>query len=326
MQQHHDTPVGRPAQTGALGGVIPALVTFFTDDGELDIEALRAQVTRLLDAGVHGLLVCGTTGEGGTMTVSEKRRVSSVVIETVGNRVPVIAGVIQPDTVNALREARELAAHGADYLAVVSPYYGRVTDAEMIAHFTALAEEAPRPILLYDIPGNTGNPVTDPVYQALLPHPNVCGVKDSSGDFSSFSRRVLEWSSHGAAAFSPDDRGISWIQGNDTLNAPAMFVGAAGFVTGLGNIIPEPFVELYTAAARGDTARMLEMQRIANSLHGIVRRTGTVGPAIRMALSETGYGSARMRSHTFTLSADWADAVREIVIQVGRQYRAAVPV
>lgn len=287
-------------------GILTALVTFYDENGNLDTVELRRHVKRLKDVGVNGFFACGTTGEGALLTSDEKHRVISAVVAEVGSSATVIAAVIQPDTRGAVEEVTLYAGLGIDYVAVVSPYYIKVDVAEMIAHFTTIADESPVPILAYDIPGNTGNPLTEDIYEAILLHEKIVGVKDSSGNFSNFSRRVI-------AAANSGNRGIQWIQGEDTLDAAAMMVGADGLVSGLSNVFPEPFVRMVTAAHDGDIVTILAMQQVINTLHGIVRRTGKGVAPIRLALSQQGYGSRYLRSRAMSLGKEWDGLIQSDV-------------
>ena len=294
------------------GGVLTALVTPYDEAGEVATDVLARHVDRLAEAGVDGFFACGTTGEGACLSADEKRRVVTTVQERAGDR-DVVAAVIQPDTRSALAECRMYADLGVRYVAAVAPYYVRVDERELVDHFTALAEASTVPLLLYDIPGNTGNPITEAVMRAMLPHPNVIGVKDSTGDFSRFLRLVIEDSVEGANS-------TRWIQGEDTLDVVALLAGAAGVVSGLSNVLPQAFVRLLRAVRSGDTATALAMQHVINALHALVRSTAKGVPAIRVALSQMGLGTRFLRSREFSLGTDLDGAVRDAVESATRLY------
>jgi len=289
-----------------LSGILTALVTLYDDSGSLDVSAMRQHAARLKEAGIHGFFACGTTGEGALLAAEEKRQVIATFVSAAGGDIPVGAAVIQPDTRSAIEEAKSYADLGIQFIAVVAPYYVRVDDAEMIEHFTAVADESPLPVVVYDIPGNTFNPVSENVFDAVLPHDNVFAVKDSSGDFSRFSRRVIAQKYDGGSA-------VDWIQGEDTLDAAALLLGAAGVVSGLSNIIPEPFVRLHDAAKEHDIRTAVAAQQVVNTLHGVVRRTGKGVAAIRLALSQMGLGSRYLRSRGFSLGPEWDEQIRSEV-------------
>ena len=298
-----------------LGGVLTALITPYDEDGKLDTGALGRHVDRLKAAGVHGFFACGTTGEGALLTRDEKHRVITTVVDRAGNDVPVIAAVIQPDTRNAVAEAESYGGLGVSFMAVVAPYYISVDAQELIAHFIAVADAAPCPVVAYDIPGCTANPLTDEIYDQVLAHANIVGVKDSSGNFSNFSRRVIAQAQSGR-------QNIDWIQGEDTLDSASLLAGASGVVSGLSNVLPEPFVRMAAAAKDGDVQTVFAMQQVINTLHGIVRRTGKGVAPIRLALSQLGYGSRYLRTRSFSLGSEWDEPIRSIVDQARSLYEA----
>lgn len=289
-----------------LGGILTALATLYSNDGSLDIDAMRRHVNQLKAAGIHGIFVCGTTGEGALLSAIEKREVITAVVSETNGSIPVGAAVIQTDTRSVVEETMSFADMGIQFVAVVAPYYIRVDNTELIEHFKTVAKKSPLPVVVYDIPGNTANPLSDEVYDAVLNDANIVAVKDSSGDFSRFSRRVI-------AQQKDDESAVNWIQGEDTLDVASLLIGADGVVSGLSNILPEPFVRLYDAARRYDVETAIALQRVINTLHGVVRRTGKGVAAIRLALSQLGFGSRYLRSRGFSLGPEWDDLIRSDV-------------
>ena len=298
-----------------LGGVLTALATPYDESGGLDLHALNRHVSRLKSTGVHGFFACGTTGEGALLSRDEKHQVITAVVDVAADDVPVVAAVIQPDTRGAVEEAESYAGLGVRFVAAVAPYYVRVDQSELIAHFTAIADAAACPVLAYDIPGNTSNPLTDDVYEEVLKHPNIIGVKDSSGNFSNFSRRVIAQKRSGV-----DD--TAWIQGEDTLDGVALLAGASGVVSGLSNVLPEPFVRMFAAAGKGDVETVFAMQHVINTLHLIVRSTGKGVAPVRLALSQMGYGSRYLRTRSFSLGPEWDEPIRRAVEEARALYQA----
>ena len=298
-----------------LGGVLTALVTPYDDAGSLDLDALERHVTRLESAGVHGFFACGTTGEGALLDAEEKQQVISTVCEHAGGDAQVIAAVIQADTRSAVAEAKAHASLGVKFIAVVAPYYIRVDQAELVAHFTAVADASRVPVVAYDIPGNTANPLNDEIYDRILTHENIIAVKDSSGDFSRFSRRVIEQKQSG-------EDGIDWIQGEDTLDGVALLAGASGVVSGLSNILPGAFVDMVEAARGGNVKRVFALQHVINTVHRIIRGTGKGVAPIRLALSQMGYGSRYLRTKSMSLGAEWDEPVHSAVESAQALYRS----
>lgn len=291
-----------------IGGVLTALITPFDEEGRVDEDALRRHTERVVSAGVDGVFACGTTGEGALLNADEKRLVIETVASVVGSAKPVIAAVIQPDTRRALLEIESYSKLPIQYVAVVTPYYVQVDHDEQVAHFLAVADASPVPVLVYDIPGNTSNPITDAIYDAVLPHRNIVGVKDSSGVFPRFARRVLAQDRGG-------DMRIDWINGEDTLDAFAMIAGAAGVVSGLSNVFPEPFVGMYAAVRDGRYTDALDWQHVVNVLHRMIRETGKGVAPIRLALSQAGFGSRFLHTRSMSLGSEWDAPIREIVSQ-----------
>jgi len=182
----------------ALRGAMTALVTPFTREGGLDLPALERLVRWQIEQGIHGLVPCGTTGEGATLDDEEKAQVVSTVVAAAGGRVPVVAGVGSNSTRATLAAARSAAAAGADALLVVSPYYNKPNRSGMIAHYEAVAGETDLPVVVYNVPGRTGQNLGAPLILRLAEIPNVVGVKEAS----SRSRR----SSRGARPALPCSR------------------------------------------------------------------------------------------------------------------------
>lgn len=231
-------------EAGRLRGIIAALPTPFDAGGAVDEPAVRRLVGWLIAGGIDGVFVCGTTGESALLAADERVAVVRAAAEASGGRVPVIAHVGAPSTARMLELARRCRDAGADALAAVPPYYSRCGDAEVAAHFAALAAAVPdRPVLLYNIPQLTVNAVTPAVVAALSPVSNVVGLKDSSGDLGGLLRI--------AAAARP---GFRLIAGADLLAAQAAALGWPGIVSGPASAVPAPYVALWDARARGSWA------------------------------------------------------------------------
>src|ERR1700737_2634370 len=160
------------------------MATPFGPDGSLDIPAAARLANHLVDAGCDGLVISGTTGESPTTTDAEKLALLRAVLEAVGDRARVIAGAGTYDTAHSIHLAKACAAEGAHGLLVVTPYYSRPPQAGLIAHFTAVADATPLPVLLYDIPPRSVVPIEFETLRALAAHPNIVGVKDAKGDLN----------------------------------------------------------------------------------------------------------------------------------------------
>lgn len=203
-----------PAAAAPIGRILTAMVTPFTDDGALDLESAARLATQLVDDGNDGLIVSGTTGESPTTSDAEKDLLLRAVIEAVGDRARIVAGVGTNNTEHTIYGARAAQAAGADAILVVTPYYNKPPQASLIAHFTAVADATDLPNVLYDIPGRSGVPILTETLQRLAEHPQIVAVKDAKADFFGSSEVMattdlvfysgddaftFTWFAHGAA-------------------------------------------------------------------------------------------------------------------------------
>ena len=163
-------------------GVGTALVTPFTKNGDLDEAAVRRLARRQIDAGVHFLCPCGTTGENPTLTDPERLRVIEIVVEESKGQVPVLAGAGGYDTREVIHIAGEMARRGATGFLSVTPYYNKPTQEGLYQHYRAFAESTPLPIIVYNVPGRTGVNVEPSTLVRLAQIPNIVGVKEASGN------------------------------------------------------------------------------------------------------------------------------------------------
>lgn len=223
-------------------GTYTAIVTPFRD-GAIDEPALRRLVNDQIDAGIDGLVPCGSTGESATMDHAEHERVIAITIEVAAGRCKVIAGTGSNNTREACRLTAYAAAAGADGALLISPYYNKPTQEGHVRHYRAVAEAADIPLLVYNIPGRTGVNMTAETIAAMAEIPNIVGIKEASGDLDQVSRIV---------AATGDD--FTVLSGDDSLTLPLMSVGARGVISVISNLLPGRFAELVARAAAGDFA------------------------------------------------------------------------
>lgn len=231
-----------------LGTLLTAMVTPFAADGSLDATAAVRLAKHLVDGGCDGLVLSGTTGESPTTTDDEKRELLRVVLEAVGDRARVIAGAGTYDTAHSVRLAKACAAEGAHGLLVVTPYYSKPPQSGLIAHFTAVADATPLPVLLYDIPPRSVVPIEPDTLLALARHPNIVGVKDAKADLHSGGQIMAE-------------TGLAYYSGDDALNLPWLTMGATGFISVIGHLAAGQLREMLSAFGSGDvsTARKINV-------------------------------------------------------------------
>ena len=244
-----------------LGTVLTAMATPFTAEGTLDTETAARLAMRLVDGGCDGLVVSGTTGESPTTTDDEKTALLSVVLEAVGDRARIIAGVGTYDTAHSVHLAKAAAAVGAHGLLVVTPYYSRPPQSGLVAHFSAVADATDLPVVLYDIPPRSVVPIEWDTLRALAAHPNIVAVKDAKGDL------------HGAAAIMAET-GLTYYSGDDALNLPWLAVGAVGFISVWSHLAAGQLRDLLTAFNSGDLATA---RKIAVSLAPLNNAQGRLG-------------------------------------------------
>ena len=229
-----------------LGTVLTAMVTPFHPDGSLDLATAKKLATHLVDAGCDGLVISGTTGESPTTTDAEKRALLAAVLEEVGDRARIVAGVGTYDTAHSIHLAKEAAAEGAHGLLVVTPYYSRPPQSGLIAHFTSVADAPARPVILYDIPPRSSIPIEWATLRELAFHPNIVAVKDAKGDL------------HGGAQIMAET-GLTYFSGDDALNLPWLAMGASGLISVWGHLAAGSLRDMVTAFNSGDlsTARKI---------------------------------------------------------------------
>jgi 4-hydroxy-tetrahydrodipicolinate synthase len=227
-----------------LQGCGTALVTPFTDRGEVDYPALRALVEWQIAERIDFLVPCGSTGEAQTLDDAERERVVAAVIETAAGRVPVMAGATSNDTARAVAEARRMCRLGADYVLTATPYYNKPTQAGLFRHFTAIADASTRPICLYNVPGRTAVNLQPAVTLQLAEHPNVMGIKEASGDLAQVMQ-ILRGRPERFAVLSGDD----WL----TLAIVA--AGGDGLVSVASNEMPGPMRTLVHLMLAGEVEK-----------------------------------------------------------------------
>lgn len=231
-------------------GILPAIVTpFHRDSGmSLDIEGLRSNIESLLQRGIHGIVPCGSTGESATLTFEEHERVIAETIEVVNGRVPVLAGTGSNNTEEAIRLTRSAKDAGADGALVISPYYNKPNRSGLVKHFTKLADIG-LPIVLYNVPGRTGQNLQPDLVIELARHPNIVGVKEASGDIVQISR-IIEGTR---------DEEFVVLSGDDAMTLPVLALGGAGVISVTANVDPGRMVQMYEAFRAGDLARAQDL-------------------------------------------------------------------
>ncbi len=235
-----------PAASRPFGSVLTAMVTPFSAAGELDLASAQRVAEHLVATGHDGIVVSGTTGESPTTSDEEKEALLRAVLEAVGDRAAVVAGVGTNDTRHTVELAEQAAKAGAQGLLVVTPYYNKPPAQSLIAHFSTVADATDLPCMLYDIPGRTGTRIGTEVLQRLAHHPRIQAVKDATGDLPA-----------GMQVMATTD--LAYYCGDDALNLPWLAVGARGLVSVVGHVTGAQNALLVEAVAAGDLARAREV-------------------------------------------------------------------
>ena len=213
-----------------LTGSITALATPFTTDGELDLDGWRRLIAAQLEAGTQALVVAGSTGEAAALFDAEFDVLLRTAVEQVGGRVPVLAGTGMSNTVKTIEQTRRAAVLGADAALVVTPPYVRPTQAGLIAHYRAVANDGALPIVLYNVPGRTGCDLLPETVAALAGHPRIIAVKEARNEPDRM-----------AALLPLAGDGFAVLSGDDPTACRALLAGADGVVSVASNIIPVAF-------------------------------------------------------------------------------------
>lgn len=269
------------AVTQQFGRVLTAMITPFADDGTLDVEGAARLANYLIDAGNDGLVVNGTTGEAPTTTDAEKLELLRAVVDAVGERARVIAGVGTNDTAHTVQLARSAQAAGAHGLLMVTPYYSKPPQSGLIRHFTAAADATELPVMLYDIPGRSGVAIEPDTLVRLAKHPQIVAVKDAKGDIGATSE-VMARSE------------LVYYSGEDMLNLPLLSIGAVGFVSVVGHVAAGRLRELLDAYQAGEVVRAAALhQSLLPAYTGIFRTQGVI--SVKAALASAGLPAGPVR-------------------------------
>ncbi|MBR5315446.1 MAG: 4-hydroxy-tetrahydrodipicolinate synthase [Firmicutes bacterium] len=225
-----------------------ALVTPFRD-GRIDYTALEKLIAWHMEKGTDAIIVCGTTGEASTLSPVEKLSLVEFTVKQVDHQIPVIAGSGSNDTSHSMYLSKEMQYVGADGLLVVTPYYNKATQNGLIQHYTAIADYVDIPIILYSVKSRTGLNIEPKTVKALKEHPNICGIKEASGDITQICKIA-----------SLIDNKFDLYSGNDDHTIPMMSLGAVGCISTVANIIPAEYHQMVSDYLKGRHKAAAKMQ------------------------------------------------------------------
>jgi len=245
-----------------FGQVLVAMVTPMNADGEVDWPSTEALMAKLVDEGVDGIVVTGTTGETSTLTDKEKLQLVTVGKDVAAGKAKIITGGGSNETAHAIELYKASEKAGADGAMVVTPYYNKPTQAGILTHFRLIADATDLPVILYDIPGRTGVPIRYETILRAAKHPNIVAVKDAKGDLMEVSRVLNETD-------------LMYFAGDDGNALPTLAIGGVGMISVTANIAPEPYRIMVDAVNRGSLPEATEQHKL---LEPLVRATMTHVP------------------------------------------------
>ena len=229
-------------------GVLPAIITPFKRNPAmgLDLPGLERNIGFLTSRGIHGIVPCGSTGESATLTFEEHEKVIAVTVDKINGKIPVLAGTGSNNTAEAVRLTKAAKDTGADGVLVISPYYNKPNRAGLIKHYTKLAD-LDIPVIMYNVPGRTGQNLEPDLVAELAQHPNIVGIKEASGNIGQMSRIIEE----------TQDEDFIVISGDDNITLPILALGGAGVISVAANVDPARMVAMYEAMKCGDYQKAL---------------------------------------------------------------------
>ncbi|MDP9428822.1 MAG: 4-hydroxy-tetrahydrodipicolinate synthase [Actinomycetota bacterium] len=265
-----------------FGRVLTAMVTPLAEDGSLDLAGAQELAAHLVDRGGHdGLVVAGTTGESPTLSDAEQRALLEAVLDAVGDRATVVAGVGTNDTAHSIDKARVAERLGAHGLMVVTPYYNKPPQAGLLRHFTAVADATDLPVLLYDIPPRSVVPIEVETLVRAAEHPRIVAVKDAKGDLGAVMQTLARTD-------------LAYYSGEDMLNLPLLAVGAVGVVSVVGHLVGPRLAELIAAVESGDLVKARAVNESLLPVYtGVFRTQGVI--LVKAALQALGLPAGPVR-------------------------------
>jgi 4-hydroxy-tetrahydrodipicolinate synthase len=265
-----------------FGRVLSAMVTPLAEDGSIDLSGAQELAAHLVDRQAHdGLVVFGTTGESPTISDGEQHAVLEAVMDAVGDRAMVIAGVGTNDTAHSIEKARAAERLGVHGLLAVTPYYNKPPQEGLFRHFSAIADATDLPVMLYDIPPRSVVPIEVETLVRLAEHPRIVAVKDAKGDL-------------GAVAWTLARTDLAYYSGEDMLNLPLLALGAVGVVSVVGHLVGPRLAELIAAVESGDLVKARAVNESLLPIYtGIFRTQGVI--MVKAALRELGLPAGPVR-------------------------------
>ena len=255
-------------------GIFVPVLTPFRENGEIDERALRQLIDHLLEAGVSGIIPCGSTGESPYLSQEELRHIVKATVDEVNGKAPVIAGAGTMGTRDTILQTRDALEAGADAALVVTPFYFKLSNEEVFKHYAALLEAVDLPILIYNVPKFTNYSIPPPLIERLVAqYSGVVGVKDSSGDIGLMAEIIRVVGGK-----------VCVLTGSGDTILPTLTLGGKGGIVAIGNVIPEICVSLYKAFKEGKTTEAAKHQMMASFINKVLIKERSQIAALKEAM------------------------------------------
>lgn len=290
-----------------ITGVLTAIVTPFTADGDYCEQAMRQQIQRQLAAG-NGIFCGGTNGEFFVLNEQEKLAVTATCVEEVAGKAPLVAHVGEISTRETIRLGKQVARMGVDAVSVITPYFVPLKQEELIAHYEAVADALEVPVFLYNIPARTGNTLQPQTVRKLAAHPNIVGIKDSAGSYESLS---------GFLQAAQGTENFSVLNGPDSLIHQGFVDGCSACISGLANVAPKEINAIWARFNDGDIEGSRRAQENVTDLRTDLYSVAFSPAAVKKAVALMGYDVGESR-YAVRFSAEEEQRIRQIVNQYTR--------
>ena len=316
---------GAPMPPPALQGVVPALITPLDADGHVDEASVASLVEFQIEAGVHGLLALGSTGEGPLLSAEDKLRLVCATVDAARGRVPVMVGIAHSSPAESIAFGLAAQQAGANALVTTPPFYFLSTQSELLGYYRHLRSNLDLPLITYDVPSAVKTKIAASTVRALAEERLIIGIKDSSGDLAGFRDLLI------ATQHLPDFHALT---GSEQYLDAAILVGGHGGVLGLASIIPEVYVAIYHAARAGDWVRANALQQRAIAALQMIHVAGPSGGSLtagaigsfKLVLRDMGViRHATVSNPLLPLDQGAIARVRDIMSQVGLSRPPAQP-
>jgi 4-hydroxy-2-oxoglutarate aldolase len=287
-------------QAERFKGIFPPVTTPFKSSGEVDADALAFNISKYNEAGVAGYVPLGSNGEIVHLSSAEKETVIRTVKRAASKDRTVIAGINELSTMAAIEAVKRAADAGADVALVITPFFykGSMVSDVLARHYTQVADRSPVPVLIYNVPQNTGIVIAPSTVASLAAHPNIVGIKDSSGDMRALTDTIR---------LSPS--GFSVLTGNGAILYPSILMGATGAVLAIADLVPGACVRAYEMARAGNHKEALDLQNRIAPLSNLL--TAALGiPGLKAALDLAGFRGGAPRMPLVPVSSDQLETIK----------------